>query len=85
LRSFLFTMKNSHKFPARKLPLKAEEKLQAIICDFECGPDFWNIRVSDNCNENSKSDSYLDSAVNLLQQDRIGFCLRLERNPISGD
>jgi hypothetical protein len=62
LRSFLFTLKNPHNFPARKFPLRAEENLRAIICDFEWGPDFWNIRVSDHCNENSKSDSYLGSS-----------------------
>jgi hypothetical protein len=33
LKSFFFTLKNPHNFPARKFALKAEKKGQAIYCD----------------------------------------------------
>jgi hypothetical protein len=33
LRSFLFTLKNPHNFPARKFALKTEKRHQAIGCD----------------------------------------------------
>jgi hypothetical protein len=59
LKSFLFTLKNPHNFPARIFALKAEGKDRAIICDSEWGPFFDGIRVSDNCNANTDSWSYL--------------------------
>jgi hypothetical protein len=51
LRSFLFTLKNPHNFPARKFALKAEER--AIYWCSSCGPHFCDIGVSDNCNANT--------------------------------
>jgi hypothetical protein len=55
LKSFLFTLKNPHNFPARKFGLKAEAKDEAIICDSSWGPRFRDIRVSDYCNTNRES------------------------------
>jgi hypothetical protein len=55
LKSFLFTLKNPHNVPARRFALKAETKGQAIICDSDWGPHFYDIVVSDNCNENTRS------------------------------
>jgi hypothetical protein len=60
LRSFLFTLKNPHNIPARRFALKGEEKGRAIDCDSEWGPYFGNdIGVSDNCNANTDSYTYL--------------------------
>jgi hypothetical protein len=54
LKSFVFTLKNPHNFPAKRFDLKAEEKWRTIFCGCTCGPAFgWNycdIIVSDNCN-----------------------------------
>jgi hypothetical protein len=47
LKSFLFTLRNPHNFPARKFALKAKEKDFAIICDSSEGPNFGDIRVHD--------------------------------------
>jgi hypothetical protein len=60
LKSFVFTLKNPHNFPARKFALKAEKKDEAIYCDSSYrpdlgGPHFCDIRVSDNCNANTSS------------------------------
>jgi hypothetical protein len=55
LKSFLFTLKNPPKFSARRFPMKAEEKHQAIYCNADYGPCFCDIGVSDNCNTNSNS------------------------------
>jgi hypothetical protein len=59
LKSFLFTLKNPHKFPARKFALKAEQKAQKksmlIGCNSTWGPHFCDICVYDNCNANSTS------------------------------
>jgi hypothetical protein len=55
LKSFLFTLKNPHNVPARRFPLKAEEKEVAIYCDSDCGPCFCDIGVDDNCNANTNS------------------------------
>jgi hypothetical protein len=64
LKSFLFTLKNPHNFPARRFALKAEKKDEAIWCSCRnisgCvdprGPAFGNdIRVSPNCNADTKS------------------------------
>jgi hypothetical protein len=49
-------LKNPHNFPARKFALKAEKKDTAIGCDSRCGPHFYDIHVSDNCN--AKKDSW---------------------------
>jgi hypothetical protein len=40
LKSFLFTLKNSHNLPARKFALKGERKDFAIKCSFWSGPVF---------------------------------------------
>jgi hypothetical protein len=55
LKSFLFTLKNPHNFPARRFALKAEMKNKAVSCDSWCGPDFFDISVSNYCNENTDS------------------------------
>jgi hypothetical protein len=55
LQSFLFTLKNPHNFPAKKFPLKAEGKNDAIVCNSEWGPHFYDVGVSDNCNGNTES------------------------------
>jgi hypothetical protein len=56
LKSFLFSLKNPHNFPARKFALKAEKRDEAIYCNSAYGPHFHDIGVSDNCN--TKTDSY---------------------------
>jgi hypothetical protein len=59
LKSFLFTLKNPHNFPARRFALKAEGKDEAIECDSYCGPCFRDIWVSDDCNaENTNCTEY---------------------------
>jgi hypothetical protein len=55
LGSFLFTLKNPHKVPARKFALKADEQEEAIRCDASWGPHFYDIGVSDLCNATTKS------------------------------
>jgi hypothetical protein len=55
LKSFLFTLKNPYKVPARRFALKAEKKDQAIVCRCGYGPHFCDIFVSDNCNANIQS------------------------------
>jgi hypothetical protein len=55
LKSFLFTLKNPHNIPARRLPLKGEKKDKAICCVFDYGPHFGDLHVSDNCNANTFS------------------------------
>jgi hypothetical protein len=40
LKNFLFTLKNPHNVPARRFPLKAEQKEYAIYCDWSQGPVF---------------------------------------------
>jgi hypothetical protein len=57
LKSFLFTLKNPHNFPARRFALKAEEKDWAINCDSNSGPRFWDIGVFDNCNASTDSNT----------------------------
>jgi hypothetical protein len=54
LKSFLFTLKNPHNFPAQRFPLKAEEN-RAICCNSDSGPCFCDIYVSDKCNANTDS------------------------------
>jgi phosphopantetheinyl transferase (holo-ACP synthase) len=53
LKSFIFTLKNPHNFPARRFALKPEAKEKAIECDANWGPCFYDIDVSDNCNSNT--------------------------------
>jgi hypothetical protein len=55
LKSFLFTLKNPHNFPARRFALKAENKGEAIRCDSLWGPYFRDIHVAHNCNANTDS------------------------------
>jgi hypothetical protein len=55
LKSFLFTVKNPHNFPARRFALKVEKKHEAIRCDSKRGPDFDDMTVEDNCNTNTDS------------------------------
>jgi hypothetical protein len=55
LKSFLFTLKNPHNVPARRFPLKAQNRNEAIYCDSDCGPSFYDIAVSDNCNTNTQN------------------------------
>jgi uncharacterized protein YdcH (DUF465 family) len=51
LKSFLFTLKNPHNFPARRFALKAESKHAAILCHSESGPIFaGGIFVHADCN-----------------------------------
>jgi hypothetical protein len=55
LKSFLFTLKNPHLFPARKFALTAKGQVEAIVCSPLSGPNFCDVRVSDSCNANSES------------------------------
>jgi hypothetical protein len=55
LKSFLFTLRNPGKFPARKFGLKANMKGEAIYCDSSLGPNFYDISVRDNCNADTGS------------------------------
>jgi hypothetical protein len=50
LKSFLFTLRNPHNFPARKSALKAEVKDQAILCASPSGPCLAGIVVLNHCN-----------------------------------
>jgi hypothetical protein len=55
LKSFLFTLKNPHNFPARRFALKAEKKEVAIYCWSDCGPHFCHVCVKNNCNAHTGS------------------------------
>jgi hypothetical protein len=55
LKSFLFTLKNPHNVPARRFALKAEKKDNAIFCDSNWSPHFYDLCVLDNCNSNSNN------------------------------
>jgi hypothetical protein len=55
LKSFIFTLKNPHNFPARRFALKAEAKDRAIRCWSDKGPSFHDICVFDQCDKNIKS------------------------------
>jgi hypothetical protein len=55
LKSFLFTLKNPHNFPARRFALKAEKNHVAIRCYSEEGPVFGDIWVDDNCNTGTEN------------------------------
>jgi hypothetical protein len=56
-KSFLFTLKNPHNFPARKFTLKAEKNGETIVCSPSGGPNFCDIQVSDDCDADSNSDA----------------------------
>jgi hypothetical protein len=55
LKSFLFTLKNPHKFPAQTFALKAVWRKAAIGCNSDRGPHFNDITVRENCNANTDS------------------------------
>jgi hypothetical protein len=55
MKSFLFTLRNPHNFPARRFGLKAEEKYHAISCGFDQGPDFLDMGIYDNCNVHTRN------------------------------
>jgi hypothetical protein len=66
-KSFLFTLKNPHNFPAKRFKLKTKQKHRAIWCDSECGPCFGaggglflvsDLHVCDNCNTTTKSSTF---------------------------
>jgi hypothetical protein len=60
LKSFLFTLKNPHNFPARRFGLKAQEQTRAISCSSNLGPFFGHgIGVYDNCNRSSFNMTFL--------------------------
>jgi hypothetical protein len=66
LKSFLFTLKNPHNFPARRFALKVEKKDKAIYCWSGIGPVFGtDIAVRENCNAHTYSHTGLgDSYTN---------------------
>jgi hypothetical protein len=55
LKSFIFTLKNPHNFPAKKFGLKAEKKDCAIFCMSSWGPHFWDIGFDGLCNADTLS------------------------------
>jgi hypothetical protein len=59
LKSFLFTLKNPHNIPARRFMLNTETKHEAINCIHGYGPCFYGLAVSENCNTNTSSYTYL--------------------------
>jgi hypothetical protein len=60
LRTFLFTLKNPHNFPARRFGLKVEEKPYAIGCDSGSGPWFNGaILVHDNCDSHASNSGHI--------------------------
>jgi hypothetical protein len=62
LKSFLFTLKNPQNTLASKFALKAERKQYAILCDSSQGPAFGGIGISNDCNANTDSGTYLGEA-----------------------
>jgi hypothetical protein len=74
LKSFLFTLKNPHNFPARKFALKAEVKDGAIDCSSGWGPCFGNdLWLWNNCNANANDSRFGRSYANdtLLPGDTV--------------
>jgi hypothetical protein len=61
LKSFVFTLKNPHNFPARRFSLKAEKKDRAIWCASNCGPIFNDICVFSIGNAKRNRDSSASS------------------------
>jgi hypothetical protein len=59
LRSYLFSLKNPHDFPARKFPLQPKKEEDAVYCNCLCGPVFGgslcDVGIFQNCNTNSSS------------------------------
>jgi hypothetical protein len=55
LESFLFTIKNPAGVSPRKFPLNPERKGYAIDCDARHGPDFFDVRVCDDCHASAES------------------------------
>jgi hypothetical protein len=62
LTSFIFTLKNPYNIPARKFVLKAARKHEAISCSADSGPCFYDFGVSDKCNANTNSWTYLGNS-----------------------
>jgi hypothetical protein len=58
LKTFVFTLKNPHGFPARRFMLRPKKKQMTIYCNSECGLHFWDIGVADCVNENIESSIY---------------------------
>jgi hypothetical protein len=58
-RVSFFTLKNPHNIPARRFALMPKRKHQTIYCDSERGPLFGDMGVSNNCNANTDSYTYL--------------------------
>jgi hypothetical protein len=55
-RSFLFTLRNPHGVPPRRLALKKEKKERAIYCCARKSAGFaWDILVCDSCHTNGRS------------------------------
>jgi hypothetical protein len=64
-KSFLFTLKNPYNLPARRFPLKAEWKHEAIRCDASFCPWFFGgIAVRNDCN--TRSDSWTNFGTNYI-------------------
>jgi hypothetical protein len=58
LKSFIFTLRNPHNFPAKRFALNPERKREAIFSSAKHGPCFGggcDIAVTDNCNTNTKN------------------------------
>jgi hypothetical protein len=56
LKSFIFTLKNPHKTPPMKFPLKCDMKEKAFHCMAGWGPCFGNdIVIYDNCNSHGNN------------------------------
>jgi hypothetical protein len=62
LKSFLFTLKNPHDFPARTFALNAENKNEAIHCNPSLGPNFSDITIADHCNSSASHISRFGSS-----------------------
>jgi hypothetical protein len=60
-KSFVFTLTNPHNILARRFASKEEKKQEAIWCDSKCGPRFYDIDVSDDCDANANSSTSLGS------------------------
>jgi hypothetical protein len=59
MKSVVFALKNPHNFPTRTFVLKAAKNGGAILDDSSLGSCFCDIRVSDNCNADARSGSYV--------------------------
>jgi hypothetical protein len=58
-KSFLFTLKNPHNIDPRRFALIPAAKHRAIYCGSGWGPCFHDMCVSDDCNTNIRSYTYL--------------------------